>query len=135
MLLLRQHNQQGKRRRIRHTLDTNKELWARFVQGIIRKEIKRSKWNSILKKELDNIHRHALKWTMEEERNKGRPRLTWRRGTQENRERMERTRKNDEGKKRCSKRNNLTKESEKPRKPKNEAILPTNYYDLVCQRL
>ena len=61
---------------------TNRDLWERTNQRPIDAEIKGRKWRWIghtLRKEQSNITRQSLQWNPSGRRNRGRPKMTWRR--------------------------------------------------------
>jgi hypothetical protein len=61
---------------------TNKELWETTQQIPNDREIKIRKWKwfgNTLRKDQNNITRQGLDWNPQEERRKGRPRITWKR--------------------------------------------------------
>ena len=67
-----------------HWPDTirNMELWERTHQLPAEKEVKKRKWRWVghtLRKSIDDITRHALRWNPQGQRRRGRPRNSWRR--------------------------------------------------------
>ena len=61
---------------------TNQEVWSRAKQERVETQILRRKWywlGHTLRKPRDNITRHALRWTPQGRRSRGRPKTTWRR--------------------------------------------------------
>ena len=65
---------------------SNKDLWRTLKQRPIETDVKARKWGWIghtLRKEKENIARHALDWNPQGKRRVGRPRKTWRRTVEE----------------------------------------------------
>jgi hypothetical protein len=70
---------------------SNEELWERAHQPPLAKVIVQRRWRWIghtLRKPATNTTRHALKWTPQGKRKRGRPRNTWRRELSADLERM-----------------------------------------------
>ena len=70
----------------------NEELWERTNQLPIEEEIGRRRWRWIghtLRKPSSSTTRHALKWNPQGKRNRGRPRISWRRCLDEDVKRSE----------------------------------------------
>ena len=69
-----------------HDKVRNEELWERTGQERVEVQILRCKWGWIghtLRKPKQNVTRQALKWNPQGKRNRGRPRTTWRRSTEQ----------------------------------------------------
>ena len=65
---------------------SNVELWKATDQELAEVLLKRRRWTWIghtLRKPRDNIPRRALQWNPQGQRNRGRPKNTWRRGVEQ----------------------------------------------------
>ena len=62
----------------------NEDLWKRAEQQPLHLQVRKRKWRWLghtLRKPFANVTRHALRWTPQGKRNRGRPKTTWRRST------------------------------------------------------
>ena len=60
----------------------NEDLWKRAEQQPLHLQVRKRKWRWLghtLRKPFANVTRHALRWTPQGKRNRGRPKTTWRR--------------------------------------------------------
>ena len=60
------------------------DLWKRAEQQPLHLQVRKRKWRWLghtLRKPFANVTRHALRWTPQGKRNRGRPKTTWRRST------------------------------------------------------